>query len=50
MTLEQQLINKGMQQGMQKIRQIQDLNKLKVIMETILRMDDVAEVEKQVYH
>ena len=77
MTLERQLINKGMQQGMQqgvhamietiefglthkfgeiglgmveKIRQIQDLNKLKAIMETILQMDDVAEVEKQVYH
>jgi len=77
MTLEQQLINKGMQQGMQqgvhamietiefglthkfgeiglglveKIRQIQDLKKLKVIMETILQMDDVSEVEKQVYH
>ncbi len=85
MTLEQQLINKGIQQGMEqgmqqgmqqgvhamietiefglthkfgeiglgmveKIRQIQDLNKLKVIMETILQMDDVSEVEKQVYH
>ena len=74
MTLEEQLIKKGMQQGMQqgvhamievglaqkfgekglalieKIRQIEDLDKLKTIMETILKMDDLSEVEKQLYH
>ena len=31
----------------EKIRQIQDLNKLKVIMETILQMDDVSEVKNK---
>lgn len=77
MTLEEQLIDKGMRQGkregihtmietiefglahkfgekglgmVEKVRPIRDLDKLKVIMETILKMDDVSEVEKHVYH
>lgn len=72
MTLEQHLLEKGMQQGVQqgvqqsielglmhkfgekathlieKIRQIQDTDRLKAIMEIILKLDDLAEVEKHV--